>query len=29
MDELDEIFYEFDAIASRYKIEKIKTIGDT
>ncbi|MFZ0282832.1 MAG: adenylate/guanylate cyclase domain-containing protein [Bacteroidales bacterium] len=29
MDELDEIFYEFDAIASRHKIEKIKTIGDT
>ncbi len=29
MDELDEIFYEFDAIAARYKIEKIKTIGDT
>lgn len=29
MDELDEIFYEFDAIVTRYKIEKIKTIGDT
>jgi adenylate cyclase len=29
MDELDEILYEFDAIAARYKIEKIKTIGDT
>lgn len=29
MDELDEIFYEFDSIASKYKIEKIKTIGDT
>ena len=29
MDELDEVLYEFDAIASRYKIEKIKTIGDT
>jgi class 3 adenylate cyclase len=29
MDELDEILYEFDAIVSRYKIEKIKTIGDT
>ncbi|MDX9929416.1 MAG: adenylate/guanylate cyclase domain-containing protein [Bacteroidales bacterium] len=29
MDELDEILYEFDQIASRYKIEKIKTIGDT
>ena len=22
-------FYEFDAIVARYKIEKIKTIGDT
>lgn len=29
MDEMDVILYEFDAIASRYKIEKIKTIGDT
>jgi adenylate cyclase len=29
MDELDEILYEFDSIATRYKIEKIKTIGDT
>jgi class 3 adenylate cyclase len=29
MDELDEILYEFDAIVARYKIEKIKTIGDT
>ena len=29
MDELDEIFYEFDAIAEKHKIEKIKTIGDT
>jgi adenylate cyclase len=29
MDELDEILYEFDAIAARFKIEKIKTIGDT
>jgi class 3 adenylate cyclase len=29
MDELDEILYEFDAIVSRYKIEKIKTIGDS
>ena len=29
MDELDEIMYEFDSIAARYKIEKIKTIGDT
>jgi class 3 adenylate cyclase len=29
MDELDEILYEFDAISTKYKIEKIKTIGDT
>ncbi|HUX94159.1 MAG TPA: adenylate/guanylate cyclase domain-containing protein [Bacteroidales bacterium] len=29
MDELDEILYEFDEIVVRYKIEKIKTIGDT
>ncbi len=29
MDELDEILYEFDAIAARFKLEKIKTIGDT
>jgi adenylate cyclase len=29
MDELDEIFFEFDTISSRFKIEKIKTIGDT
>jgi class 3 adenylate cyclase len=29
MDELDEIFYEFESIAGKYKIEKIKTIGDT
>jgi len=29
MDELDEIIYEFDEIVARYKIEKIKTIGDT
>jgi adenylate cyclase len=29
MDELDEILFEFDAIVARYKIEKIKTIGDT
>jgi adenylate cyclase len=28
MDELDEIQFEFDAIARRLKIEKIKTIGD-
>ncbi|MBE0674371.1 MAG: HD domain-containing protein [Bacteroidales bacterium] len=29
MDELDEVLYEFDQIAARFKIEKIKTIGDT
>jgi len=29
MDELDEVLFEFDAIVNRYKIEKIKTIGDT
>ncbi|MGA1978449.1 MAG: adenylate/guanylate cyclase domain-containing protein [Bacteroidales bacterium] len=29
MDELDEILYEFDSITAKYKIEKIKTIGDT
>ena len=29
MDELDEILFEFDAIVSRFQIEKIKTIGDT
>jgi class 3 adenylate cyclase len=29
MDELDELLYEFDSIVTRYKIEKIKTIGDT
>lgn len=29
MDELDEILFEFDAIAAKYKIEKIHTIGDT
>ncbi|HVN58213.1 MAG TPA: adenylate/guanylate cyclase domain-containing protein [Bacteroidales bacterium] len=29
MDELDDILLEFDEIVSRYKIEKIKTIGDT
>ncbi len=28
MDELDEILYEFDQIVTKYKIEKIKTIGD-
>ena len=29
MDELDEMLFEFDAIVTRFKIEKIKTIGDT
>lgn len=29
MDELDEILFEFEAIVDRFKIEKIKTIGDT
>ncbi|HKK41610.1 MAG TPA: adenylate/guanylate cyclase domain-containing protein [Bacteroidales bacterium] len=29
MDELDEIIFEFDRIVNKYKIEKIKTIGDT
>jgi adenylate cyclase len=29
MDELDDILLEFDNIVSRFKIEKIKTIGDT
>jgi class 3 adenylate cyclase len=29
MDELDDILLEFDAIVARFKIEKIKTIGDT
>ena len=29
MDELDEILVEFEAIVTRFKIEKIKTIGDT
>lgn len=29
MDELDEILFEFDSIVERFKIEKIKTIGDT
>jgi adenylate cyclase len=29
MDELDEILFEFDAIVTKYNIEKIKTIGDT
>jgi class 3 adenylate cyclase len=29
MDELDEILFRFDEIVAKYKIEKIKTIGDT
>jgi class 3 adenylate cyclase len=29
MDELDAILFEFNAIVDRFKIEKIKTIGDT
>src|SRR5512133_13142 len=29
MDELDEILFEFDRIAEKYHIQKIKTIGDT
>ena len=29
MDELDEIIHEFGSIAERFKIERIKTIGDT
>ncbi|MCF8224036.1 MAG: HD domain-containing protein [Bacteroidales bacterium] len=29
MDELDEILFNFDSIVSKYKIKKIKTIGDT
>lgn len=29
MDELDEVLYAFDRIVEKYKIEKIKTIGDT
>jgi class 3 adenylate cyclase len=29
MDELDEIFFEFESTVAKYKIEKIKTIGDT
>ncbi|HON18063.1 MAG TPA: adenylate/guanylate cyclase domain-containing protein [Salinivirgaceae bacterium] len=29
IDELDSIFFEFDQIAHKYKIERIKTIGDT
>jgi len=29
IDELDEILYNFDTIVNRYRIKKIKTIGDT
>ncbi len=29
MDELDEILYNFDSIVDKYRIKKIKTIGDT
>jgi adenylate cyclase len=29
MDELDELLFNFDSICKKYKIEKIKTIGDT
>lgn len=29
MDELDEIFFEFDRIIGKYHVEKIRTIGDT
>jgi class 3 adenylate cyclase len=29
MDELDEILFRFDEIIKKYKLEKIKTIGDT
>jgi class 3 adenylate cyclase/HD superfamily phosphodiesterase len=29
MDELDEIMREFDSIVKKYRLEKIKTIGDT
>lgn len=29
IDELDQIFYEFDNIVEKYNIEKVKTIGDT
>jgi len=29
MDQLDSIMYHFDSIVQKYKIEKIKTIGDT
>jgi adenylate cyclase len=29
MDQLDQIFFQFDSIVKKYNIEKIKTIGDT
>jgi len=29
IDELDQIYFEFDQIVSRYNIEKIKTLGDS
>ena len=29
MDEMDTIYFEFDSIVKKYRIEKIKTIGDT
>ena len=29
MDELDEIFFEFDKVIGKYHVEKIRTIGDT
>jgi adenylate cyclase len=29
MDQLDSIMYHFDSIVQKYKIEKVKTIGDT
>ncbi len=29
MDELDELFFEFDRVIRKYRIEKIRTIGDT
>jgi adenylate cyclase len=29
MDGLDGLFFQFDAIVKKYKLEKIKTIGDS
>lgn len=29
MDELDDLFFQFDLIVKKYKLEKIKTIGDS